>query len=146
MDIQQIKQRLARPAVKFMAGGFRPLGTDEESWLGNVFLFRPDEGVPTNQAGQPLLPYAQFYLPALPYNSPLLAGVRVLTVFISDPFPEDFEPMGNNWVIREYGPDDVLVRKALPVPGTFLKPFPLKAEAVPEDFPLWDGGGVPADL
>lgn len=146
MDIQQIKQRLARPAVKFMAGGFRPLGTDEESWLGNVFLFRPDEGVPTNQAGQPLLPYAQFYLPALPFNSPLLAGVRVLTVFISDPFPEDFEPMGNNWVIREYGPDDVLVRKALPVPGTFLKPFPLKAEAVPEDFPLWDGGGVPADL
>lgn len=94
MEIQEIKQRLARPAVKLIAGGFRPVGTDEESWLGNVFLFRPDEDVPTNQAGQPLLPYAQFYLPALPVHSPLLAGVRVLTVFISNPFPEHFEPMG----------------------------------------------------
>lgn len=146
MEIQEIKQRLARPAVKLIAGGFRPAGTDEESWLGNVFLFRPDEELPTNQAGQPLLPYAQFYLPALPINSPLLAGVRVLTVFISNPFPEHLEPMGNNWVIREYGPDDVLVRKSLSVAGTFLKPFPLTAQAVPEDFPLWDGGGVPEDL
>jgi hypothetical protein len=70
----------------------------------------------------------------------------VLTVFISNPFPEHLEPMGDNWVIREYGPDDVLVRKSLPVAGTFLKPFPLTAQAVPEDFPLWDGGGVPEDL
>ncbi|WP_300635227.1 DUF1963 domain-containing protein [Pseudomonas sp.] len=146
MDLHQIKQCLARPALKFTAGGFRPLGTDEESWLGNVFLFRPDEGVPVNQAGQPLLPYAQFYLPALPFTSPLLAGVRVLTVFISNPFPEYLEPMGDNWVIREYGPQDVLVRKVLPVEGSFLKAFALKAQAVPEDFPLWDGGGVPADV
>lgn len=146
MDTSEIKQRLVRRAVKFSAGGFRPSGTDEESWLGNIFLFRPDEGVPTNQAGQQLLPYAQFYLPALPFTSPRLKGVRVLTVFISNPFPEHFEPMGNNWVIREYGPQDVLVRKALPVDDSFLKAFPLKAQAVPEDFPLWDGGGVPADV
>ncbi|MFP3748177.1 hypothetical protein SB816_34485, partial [Achromobacter sp. SIMBA_011] len=47
---------------------------------------------------------------------------------------------------REYGPDDVLVRKTLPVAGAFLKPFPLKTENVPEDYPLWDGGGVPSEL
>ncbi|MCF5653342.1 hypothetical protein GIV49_27965, partial [Pseudomonas syringae] len=88
MEIQQIKQLLARPAVKFSAGGFRPAGTDEESWLGRIFLFRPDEDVPTNQAGQPMLPYAQFYLPSLPFTSPLLTGISVLTVFISNPFPE----------------------------------------------------------
>lgn len=146
MEIQEIKQRLARPALKLIAGGFRPTGTDEESWLGNVFLFRPDEVIPTNEAGEQLLPYAQFYLPALPLRSPALEGVRVLTVFVSNPFPEHFEPMGNNWLIREYGPDEVLVRKVLPVTGAFLKPFPLKAEGVPEDFPLWDGGGVPSDL
>lgn len=73
---------------------FSPAGTDEESWLGNVFLFRADEGIPTNKAGEPLLPYAQFYLPALPFNSPALKGVRVLTLFVSNPFPEHFEPMG----------------------------------------------------
>ena len=136
MDIQDLKQRLARPALKLITGGFLPAGTDEESWLGNVFLFRADEGIPTNKAGEPLLPYAQFYLPALPFNSPALKGVRVLTLFVSNPFPEHFEPMGDNWLIREYGPDAVLVRKTLPVPGAFLKPFPLKAEPVPEDYPL----------
>lgn len=146
MDIQKIKQQLARPAVKFSAGGFRPTGTDEECWLGNVFLFRPEEEVPTSPAGQPLFPYAQFYLPSLPFNSPLLAGIRVLTVFVSDPLPEQFESMGDNWVIREYGPNDVLVRKALTVEGAFLKAFPLRAEMVLEDFPLWDGGGIPMGL
>lgn len=146
MDIQEIKQRLARPALKLIAGGFRPAGTDDESWLGHVFLFRADEGIPTNKAGEQLLPYAQFYLPALPFNSPALEGVRVLTLFVSNPFPEHFEPMGDNWLIREYGPDEVLVRKTLPVAGAFLKPFPLKTENVPEDYPLWDGGGVPSEL
>ncbi|MFL1550443.1 hypothetical protein B7453_20080 [Pseudomonas sp. IB20] len=146
MEIKDIQQRLARPALKLIAGGFRPCGDDEESWLGKVFLFAPDEGVPTNDAGEQLLPYAQFYLPGLPFHCAALEGVRVLTLFMSDPFPEHFEPMGNNWLIREYSADDVLVRKPLPVAHSFLKPFPLKAEAVPKDFPLWDGGGVPADL
>ena len=146
MEIKDIKRCLARPALKLIAGGFRPAGTDEESWLGTVFLFGPDEIVPINKAGEQLLPYAQFYLPGLPFNCPALAGVRVLTLFVSDPFPEPWEPMGNNWVIREYGPNDVVVRKMLPVEGSFLKPFPLKVESVAEDFPLWDGGGVPSDL
>lgn len=146
MEIQEIRRRLAVPAIKFIAGGFRPTLKDEESWLGNVFLFRPDEAIPRNAAGEELHPYAQFFLPNLPFASLALKGVRVLTVFVSYPFPEPFEPMGNNWVIREYTFDDVLVRKELPVANTFLKPFALKAELVEEDFPLWDGGGVPRDL
>lgn len=146
MEIQEIRRRLAVPAIKFVAGGFRPTLKDEESWLGNVFLFRPDEAIPKNDAGEELHPYAQFFLPCLPFASLALKGIRVLTVFVSYPFPEPFEPMGNNWVIREYTFDDELVRKELPVANTFLKPFALKAELVEEDFPLWDGGGVPRDL
>lgn len=134
MEIKDIQQRLARPALKLIAGGFRPRGDDEESWLGNVFLFAPDEVVPTNDAGEQLLPYAQFYLPGLPFHCAALEGVRVLTLFMSDPFPEHFEPMGNNWLIREYSADDALVRKQLPVAHSFLKPFPLRAEVVPRDF------------
>lgn len=90
MNIQQIQEHLARPA-----------GTYEESWLGKVFMFSPDEDVPTNNAGQHLLSYAQLYLPGLPFTVPLLAGVRVLTVFISNPFPDKFEPIGDYWVIRD---------------------------------------------
>ncbi|MCO8170852.1 DUF1963 domain-containing protein [Pseudomonas sp. 21LCFQ02] len=145
MDIQDIKRQLAKPATRFEAGGFRPTDSLQESWLGKVFLFRPDEQIPTNAAGQPLIPYAQFYLPALPYVSPLLDGVSVMTVFISEPLPDGEEPMGENWLIREYTADDELVRKDLSV-DTFLKPFALKATLVEADYPLWDGGGVPRAL
>ncbi|QXH49635.1 hypothetical protein KSS94_16965 [Pseudomonas fakonensis] len=146
MDTEIIKQRLARPATRLIAGGFRPAHTDDESWLGRVFLFRPDEDIPLDSAGEQMLPYAQFFLPGLPHASPALAGVRLLTLFISEKFSEALEPMGEHWLIREYGADEVLVRKELTVPGSFLKPFPLKAEAVAEDYPLWDGRGVPDDL
>lgn len=145
MDIQDIKRQLAKPASKFEAGGFRPTDSLEESWLGRVFLYRPDEEIPTNAEGQPLIPYAQFYLPALPYVSPLLDGVKVMTVFINEPFPDGEERMGENWLIREYTANDELVRKDLSV-DTFLKPFPLKATLVEADYPLWDGGGVPREL
>lgn len=76
MDIQEIQRRLAKPALQLIPGGFRPSGSDEESWLGRVFLFREDEELPRNSAGETLLPFAQFYLPALPFHSPLLEGVR----------------------------------------------------------------------
>ncbi len=146
MDIEAIRRHLAKPATKFIAGGFRPTHRVEESWLGKVSLYRPNEGIPTNEAGEQMLPYAQFHLPSLPFNHPALADVRVLTLFMSRSFPDEFEPMGKNWVIREYSANEELVCKDLTVAGSFLKAFPLKAEAVAEDYPLWDGGGVPRDI
>jgi len=146
MDIAEIQRRLAKPAVKLLAGGFKPTHQLEESWIGKVSLYRQGEGIPQNDKGQMLIPYAQFYLPALPFISPQLENVRVLTLFISEQLPEPLEKMGNNWVIREYGDDDVLIRQAFPAEHATPKPFPLRAEYIAEDFPLWDGGGVPREL
>ncbi|MGC5700801.1 DUF1963 domain-containing protein [Pseudomonas sp. NFXW11] len=146
MDIQDIQQRLAKPALELIAGGFRPSHSDQESWLGRVFLFREEEELPRNSAGETLLPYAQLYLPALPWHSPLLEGVRLLTVFIAEPFPDVFEPMGERWLVREYRDQDVLVRKELTAPGAFLKPLPVQVQPIAADYPLWDGGGVPEDV
>jgi Domain of unknown function (DUF1963) len=146
MDIAEIKKHLAKPATKFIAGGFRPTDSEDESWLGRVFLFRPEESVPTNAVGKQLLPLAQFHIPRLPFVPSSLSQVRVLSVFISEPFPEPFEEMGNNWVIREYAHNELLVRKELPIEHSYLKPFPLKSTFVPEDYPLWDGGGIPTEL
>lgn len=146
MEMQEIRRRLATPAIKFVAGGLTPSNKDDESWLGKVFLFRPNETIPRNSAGDQLRPYAQIFLPDLPFSSLALKGIRLLTVFVSEPFPEPLEPMGNNWIIREYGFDDVLVRKELSVAGSHIKPCALKAELVEEDFPLWDGGGIPIAL
>ena len=146
MDISEIKRQLAKPATKLIAGGFRPSGQDDESWIGKVFLFRADEAIPLDEAGEQMLPLAQFYLPALPFCSPLLKDARVLTLFMSKRFPEQFEEMGRNWLIREYGFQECLERKLESVSGPSLKPFPLKAELIEADFPLWDGGGVPPEV
>ena len=56
MDISGIKRRLARPATRLTAGGFRP--TEQESWIGKVFLYRPDEAVPLDAAREEMLPLA----------------------------------------------------------------------------------------
>ncbi|WP_312932052.1 hypothetical protein [Pseudomonas sp.] len=146
MDLDTLKQRLGRPATRLVAGGFRPTEADDESWLGRVFLFGPDEALPLDAAGEPMLPIAQFHLPNLIPSMPLLEGVRVLTLFMSRRFPEPFEPMGANWLIREYGEHDTLVRKHLPAVDSPLKAFAVKPHVVERDCPLWDGGGVPLDL
>jgi hypothetical protein len=146
MDISEIKRRLARPATRLTAGGFRPTGQEDESWIGKVFLYGPDEAVPLDAEGEEMLPLAQLYLPALPHRPAVLHDTRILAVFISRTFPEPMEEMGSHWVVREYGRDDRLEHRAGPSPDSFLKPFPLKAALVEADFPLWDGGGVPRDL
>jgi hypothetical protein len=110
------------------------------------FFYRPEESIPTNEEGSQLLPLAQFYLPEFPVYSPLLRATRVLTLFMCETIPEPFEKMGNNWLIREYGFDEIIVRKDLANSRAQLKPFPLKAELVNEDYPLWGGGGVPSDI
>ena len=93
-----------------------------------------------------MLPFAQFYLPALSVSHPALADTKLLTLFMSSEFPEQFEAMGNNWLIREYESLDGLERKDVFPEHAYLKPFPLKAETIAEDYPLWDGGGVPFEL
>lgn len=93
-----------------------------------------------------MLPFAQFYLPALSTSLPALANTKLITLFMSSEFPEHFEKMGDNWLIREYPSLEGLERKDF-IPGhSYLKPFPLKAETVDEDYPLWDGGGVEFEL
>ena len=146
MDIKAIQKLLIKPVTKFTTNRSSIVPHNEESWIGKVSLFRPDEGVPKNAAGNELHPYAQFYLPSLPFNSPLLEGISVLTLFVADPLPDELEPMGNNWLIREYKAEDVLVYKDLPVAGSTIKPSRLNAELVADDFPLWDGGGIPGYL
>ncbi|KAA9000686.1 DUF1963 domain-containing protein [Affinibrenneria salicis] len=146
MNKQQIRRQLARPVLTLSAGGFRPTQADNESWLGKVFLFRPEETVPVNDAGEALLPFAQFCLSALPLSSPALENVHVLTLFIARTLPDAFEPMGNSWLIREYGAADRLVRKDLAVADNYLRPFPLRVAAVGEDFPQWDTDFIPGEL
>lgn len=146
MNIQEIKNKILKPTTKFSTGGFRPQNIIEESWIGKVFLFRENEEIPIDEKGNLMLPLAQFYLPNLPFIPQSISNKKVITVFISQDLPECFEPMGKNWVIREYETTEELCKKEISNPKSFLKPFPLKQEFVKEDYPIWDGGGLTEEM
>lgn len=166
--IAEIRAKLAKPITHLQTGGFRPTGEKTESWIGRVFLCKPDEAKPIfDNKGKPLYALAQFYLPNLPFVPEPLKHITWLTVFMCEEFPEiegqygiekidedgeayfelhsELGQNGDGWLIKEYTADDELVEYEFE-PFEFIKPFPLKADFKDKDFPLWDGGGVPSDL
>lgn len=140
--IQEIKDKIERPATEFFTGGFRPLNVLEESWIGRVFAYTEDEEIPLDKNGDPMMPLIQFYLPNQPFVPELIKDKKLITVFVTQDFPDTFEKMGENWVIREYDSLENIVIKDLTSPVSYLKPFPMKSELYPKDAPLWDGGGI----
>jgi len=146
MKIEEIQSLLAKPAIAFETGGFRPTNENDESWIGRVFLFGPNEEIPKDKNGNDLLPLAQLYLSSLPFCVPCLQDIELITVFIAEDLPEEFAKMGDGWLIREYRTIKDLVRKDLKSPDSYIKPFPLKPILIEKDYPLWDGGGVPSDI
>ena len=144
MSPDEIRKALARPAVEFTAGGFRPRHTATESWLGRVYLSRADEQLPTDQQGRSMWPLLQLVLADLPVVPPTLAHTQVLTVFVSQTLPVDTKPApnGQNWLLREYQVGEPLIINELAAPDSPLQPFPLQAGPPLTDYPVWDGGGA----
>lgn len=168
--IHEIQDALARPVTAFETGGFRPTGARDESWIGRVFLCTEHEADPdpvTDRQNQPLYPLAQLYLPGLPFVPEQLRHITYLTVFVAEQLPyidgqrgiEKIDAQGqtyveltttlgqngDGWLIREYTADDVLIGHEF-AGVDWIKPFPLKPVFKAQDFPLWDGGGVPDDM
>ena len=145
--IKELQRKIARKITYFQTGGVRPRGAIDECWIGRVFACAADEELPTDQNGAPMLPLAQFYLPALPYVPQVLDGVKLLTVFISQDLIGKFdEDMDGLWAIREYKNEGELVIKELANPRSQIKPFPLQLKFAADDTPVWDGGGLDADV
>lgn len=146
--IAAIRAQLARPCTEMCTGDFRPTGSREESWIGRVFLCREEEaGEVVDKNGKPLYPLAQFYLPALPFVPEGVRHVRWLTVFMGEEWPAVWDGQdanGDGWLIREYTTADTLIHYEFPAAP--IHAFPLKPQFVAEDFPIWDGGGVPLAL
>lgn len=165
--IKEIRAKLAKPCTEFQVGGFRPMGKRTESWIGRVFLCKPNEKQPVlDKNGNELYPLAQFYLPNLPFIPEQLKHITWLTVFIGNDLPDiekeyvsvddensellcsmklNLSNNGEGWLIREYTAKDELVEYEFERQG-FPKPFPLKANYIAEDYPMWDGGGIPWEI
>lgn len=146
MDIHEIKNRLVKKATAFSVGGFKPTGSDKESWIGRVAFYKEDESIPEDSVGLPMLPLLQLSLEGLPFVPEGLENTRMLTVFISEDLPTGLADNGDDWVLREYSMNDQLINKDLDNPDSYIRPFPLKTTFIREDYPVWDGGDIPADL
>ena len=144
MSPEEIKAVLARPAVEFTTGGFRPTYAATESWLGRVYLGRAGETLPLDAQGRPMWPLLQLVLAGLPAVPAALATTQALTVFIGQELPVDTQPApnGQHWLLREYPRGEELARLEMPCPTSPLKSFPLQAGPVVVDYPVWDGGGA----
>ena len=141
--IEIIKRRIAKPATELVTGGFRPTNSMDESWIGRVYLYKEEEDIPKDSNGDFMMPLFQLCLTNLPFVPKAISGARALTVFVSKNLPMDLAVNGENWLIREYRPTDTLMVKNLTGKDSFLKPFPLRAQIIPDDYPVWDGGGLP---
>ncbi len=145
--IKELQRKIARKITYFQTGGVRPRGAIDECWLGCVLAYAADEELPVDKNGAPMLPLAQFYLPALPYVPQVLDGVKLLAVFISQDLIGKFdEDMDGLWKVREYKNEDELVIKELANPRSQIRPFPLQPKFAADDTPIWDGGGLEPDV
>lgn len=143
--VDSVRTALARECTEFEVGGFRPRDSDDESWIGRVFLRAQDEpDAPTDAHGEPMYALAQIYLPALPFVPRQLEGVRYLCVFIGYEPPEPLADSGDGWLMREYKYEP-LVRYECPQ-NVALKPFAMRAIHQPLDFPLWDAGDINGEV
>jgi hypothetical protein len=146
MDIHEIKNRLTKRATGLAIGGFKPTFSDTESWIGRVSFYREDESIPEDGAGLLMLPLLQLSLGGLPFVPQGLENTTMITLFISEDLPSGWAEEGADWVLREYTKDDTLLYKELDNPDAWLRSFPLKATFIPEDYPIWDTGTIPAEL
>lgn len=144
--IDEIKKMIVKKAVIFTTGDVEPTYSNTESWIGRVYLYKEDETIPTDSNGKIMLPLLQICLEELPYIPDVLIGTKVLTVFVSENIPVELSSNGNNWVIREYKEEDVLVNKNISDHSSPIKPFPLKSRLIEEDYPVWDSGDIPTEI
>lgn len=146
MRIDEIKKILAKKATGFKTGGFKPTNAINESWIGRVYLYVEGEEIPIDNNGNLMIPLFQLCLDGLPYIPPILADTKAITVFISEKLPMNLTQNGNNWVLREYKKSDIFFIKDLKNDNARIKPFPLSSYLIEEDYPVWDGGGIPDEL
>jgi uncharacterized protein YwqG len=144
--IAEIKQELKRKAIIFKTGGKRSTKEIHESWIGRVGFCLPGEAVPDDADGKPMDPLAMIFLEPLPFVPQALSGVKMLAIYLSDSILNHREDnaFDEYYAIREYARLDGLI--PCDNVSSYIKPFPLFPELKEDDYPVWDGGGIPEAL
>lgn len=141
--MNDLRVQLKRPAIRFIVGGFRPSDDPTDSWFGRVNLCAPGEDWPQHN-GRPMHALCQINLTKLPFRPPRLDDLAFITVFIGpDTLPLD-TPNGEAWCLRAYKNLDALLPLHAIETGSRIKPFPMAATVIEEDFPCHED--VPIEL
>jgi hypothetical protein len=145
MTVDEVKQALKRHAIIFCTGGKRPTKELLESWIGRVAWKLPHEDVPVDDTGDTFYPIATLFLKDLPFCPAALAGIELITIFMSKMVWElDSEDLSPRFCIRCYQTLEGLI--PCEYTSDLMKPFPLTPQLVENVFPSWDEGGMPSHL
>lgn len=143
LDSTEIKAVLHKSATVFKTGGFRPTYSIEESWLGAVPYSLEEEELPLDGAGLAMIPLLQVNLASLPYVPEVLQQIKVISVFVSPNFKPEGDNLKDYFCIREYATLKGLLLTNRQNKNSELHPFPLLANLVEDDSPMWDSEDIP---
>ena len=141
MTIKHIQAQLAKQATIFQTGGIRPTHELLESWIGYVGWSLPEEHRPSG-----FQPLATLFLKNLPYVPTALKPFQLITLFVHESIldhlmEDDLSPF---FEIRTYTALENLVQREWQ--HDHIRAFPLQPELISNDYPVWDGGGIPAQI
>jgi len=140
--IKEFGNRIVRKAIILDIGGFKPPENPMSSWFGKVAFCSNGEEWPLFD-GEQMHALAQINLADLPYKPKGLEDLEFIAIFIGpNELPVD-EPNGTKWLIRTYSNLSQLIPLEAAETNSGIKPFPMKAREVQEDFPCWED--VPID-
>lgn len=144
MTVQEIKANLMKEATVFSTGGVRPTNELLESWIGKVAWKEEHEMIPKDVDGNEMNPLATLFLEGLAGVPQSLVGIYLCTVFISPDLFDHLMNLDGYFCVRTYRKEDSLVPCDW-VNGN-IKAFPLVPQAVSNDTPVWDGGGISVEI
>ncbi|MEK3726671.1 MULTISPECIES: DUF1963 domain-containing protein [unclassified Lysinibacillus] len=142
MTIEYIRAQLAKQATIFQTGGIRPTHDLLESWIGYVGWSLPEEEQPPS-GYQPL---ATFFLKDLPYVPAALKPFQLVTLFVDERLLDHLmeDDLSPYFHIRTYTTLEGLVKREWQHDG--IRAFPLQPKLITNDYPVWDGGGIPLQI
>ncbi len=144
MTVQEIKEKLMKEATIFSTGGVRPTNELSESWIGKAAWKKAQESMPSDADGKEMAPLATLFLEGIVGIPQSLSGIYLCTIFISPDIYAHLTDLNGYFCVRTYGKEDALI--PCDWVNEKIKAFPLVPKAVSNDMPVWDGGGIPAEV
>jgi len=145
IDVSEIKNRLRKSATIFKTGGVRPYDNNYDSWIGNIASSLPNEKAPKDADGKEMYPLAMFFLNAIPYVPDCLKGINRLCIYISESIHDHYNK-GYKGYYSVQSFDDINGLERSQIISEHIKSFPLVTQLIENDYPAWDGGGIPLDI